>query len=515
MFGQKREQTRIISEIEKFSTRFSLGRDSNPFNSTGSPHFLRVKIPGGFLTSNQFRRIAEISELYGKGKIEITNRQGIQLHWIEADEALEVFRELDQIGFNTDMCGQGFRGAGHGDVRNVVCCPASGVEEDEVLDGRPLMKKLTKFFNGNTDFLDMPKKFKISISGCGHDCTRAQINDLAFIAVKKNAEAGYTPLLGGSTGRTQPGPRLAQPTGIFIRPEDAFNFAVATAELFRDNGNRESKAKARFKWLLHEWGLEKFLLVLETKLGLSFEEYIGPIFNGRGEHFGINPQSQKGHHYVTIPVLGGRLTSREMIEFSRLADEYGSGELRLTPSQNIIIPHVVDSEPLVRVLEEMGFHFSVPNIHWMGMGCASDFCGKSQSPHAKEIVKRLTAHLEEVFEVTFLDSADFVLHSSGCPNNCCPSNIAEIGLLGKSARKDGQMVQVYDILLGGGFGPEPVFGRRILRSVQHEELGSRIESLLRKYRENRVPEEKLKEFCLRHTEAELEEYLKITEVEIK
>ncbi len=502
-------QPRITPEIERYSNRFSLGRDSNPHDITGSMHFLRVKVPGGFMTTDQFRRIAELADLYGRGRAEITDRQSIQLHWVGADEALEVFGELDRIGFTTDMCGQGFRGAGHGDVRNVVCCPASGIEKGEVLDGRPLMEELTGFFIGNTDFLDMPKKFKFSLSGCGQDCTRAQINDLAFVAVEKEGEAGYTALMGGSTGATQPGPRLAQPTGIFIKAEEAFDFAVATVELYRDNGNRESKAKARFKWLLHEWGLEKFLSVLETKLGVSFEEYEGPIFHGRGEHVGINPQSQDGYNYVTIPILGGRLTSQEMTEISRLSDDYGSGELRLTPSQNIIIPHVSDSGHLVNVLEGMGFPFHAPNIRWTGIGCASDFCGKSRSPHAKETVKGLTAHIEGVFDLSFLDSADFVLHVSGCPNNCCPSNIAEIGLLGRSTRVDDQIVQAYDVLLGGGFGPESTFGRRILESVHPEELGPRIESLLRKYGETRVPEETLKAFCLRHTEAELGEYLTI------
>ena len=502
-------QPRITPEIERFSTRFSLGRDSNPLDSMGSLHFLRVKVPGGFMTADQFRRIAELADLYGRGRAEITDRQSIQLHWVGADEALEVFGELDRIGFTTDMCGQGFRGAGHGDVRNVVCCPASGIEKGEVLDGRPLMEELTGFFIGNTDFLDMPKKFKFSISGCGQDCTRAQINDLAFVAVEKDGEAGYTALMGGSTGRTQPGPRLAQPTGIFIRPEEAFDFAVATVELYRDNGNRESKAKARFKYLLHEWGLEKFLSVLEAKLRASFEKYDGPIFDGRGEHVGVNPQSQDGIHYVTVPILGGRLTSKEMIEISRLTDVYGSGELRLTPSQNIIIPNVSDMGPLVSALEGMGFPFNAPAIRWTGIGCASDFCGKSRSPHAKEVLKGLTAHLEGAFDPSFLDSEDFVLHVSGCPNNCCPSNIAEIGLLGRSLRKDDQVVQAYDVLLGGGFGPEPTFGRRILEGVHPEELGPRIEALLRKYGETRVSEETLKAFFLRHTEAELGEYLTV------
>ncbi|NIM45621.1 MAG: hypothetical protein GTO54_08365, partial [Nitrososphaeria archaeon] len=156
-----------LSKIDRFTRRYSIGRDSNPLNVTGSLHFLRVKLIGGQINSEQFLRVAELAEIYSKGRIEVTNRQCIQLHWIGGDEAIDVFSALDELGFTTDMCGQGFGGARYGDVRNIVCCPTSGIEKDEILNGYPLVEMLTKFFVGNPDFLDMPRKFKFSVSGCG------------------------------------------------------------------------------------------------------------------------------------------------------------------------------------------------------------------------------------------------------------------------------------------------------------------------------------------------------------
>jgi len=498
------------SDIERFLGRYSVGRDSNPLNVTGSLHFLRVKVPGGFVTSDQFHRISELAAKYGNGQAEITDRQDIQLHWVRAEDALDMFTVMDELGFTTDMCGQGFSGARYGDVRNIVCCPASGIDKGEILNGYPLAKKLTNFFVGNPHFLDLPRKFKISISGCGSDCIRAEINDLAFVAVKKGDELGFTLLVGGSAGVSLPGPRLARPTGIFVRPEDAFNIAVAAVEIHRDYGDRESKAMARFKWLIENLGLEKFLAMLEEKLGEAFEQYDGPVFLRCSDHEGVQPQIQEGYYYANIPLLGGRLTSHEMVLIAGLAEKYGNGELRLTPTQSIIIPNVEEKDALLECLEEMKFSFNNSKLRWNSIGCASDFCGKTQSPHAKEVLKEVVEHLETHFGNKILDEAGFRIHVSGCPNSCCPSMIAEIGLTGRQVREGDEIKQAYDILVGGGFGLEPSFGRLIEERVPAGELKYRIVFLLDNYLKKRNSSEGLREFCNRHTIEELKAYLNIT-----
>jgi len=498
------------TDIGRFIGRYSIGRDSNPLDVTGSLHFLRVKVPGGFITAEQFRRIADLAERYGRGQAEITDRQDIQLHWIDAEDALEIFSIMNELGFTTDMCGQGFSGAKYGDVRNIVCCPVSGIEKDELLNGYLLVKELNDFFIGNPDFLDLPRKFKISVSGCGSDCTRAEIDDLAFVAVKKVDEMGFTLLAGGSIGASLPGPRLAKPTGVFVRPEDAFDVAVAIVKIHRDHGNRDIKAKARFKWLLDSWGLEKFLKVLEEELGKTLEGYDGSVFLKQGDHEGVQPQSQEGYYYVNIPLLGGILSGDEIISLADLADEYGSGDLRLTPTQNIIIPNVEEKDTFLKRLEEKGFSLNGSKLQWTSIGCASDFCGKTQSPHAKEMLKELVDHLEKHLDNELLNKAEFRIHVSGCPNNCCPSLMAEIGLEGRLIRENNEMKQRYDILLGGGLGQKPSLGRLVEERVPTEEVKSKIETLLTNYWRNRKPSEDLREFCNRHTTEELKSYLNLT-----
>jgi len=495
------------SDIERFLGRYSIGRDSNPLDITGSLHFLRIKVPGGFITSEQFRRLAELAAEYGKGQAEITDRQDIQLHWIRAEDTLDLFSVMDKLGFTTDMCGQGFGGARYGDVRNIVCCPASGIEEHEILNGYPLVKELTRFFVGNPDYLDLPRKFKISVSGCGSDCTRAEVDDLAFVAVKKGDEAGFTLLVGGSAGSSLPGPRLARPTNIFVKPEDAFNIAIASVEIHRDYGERENKAKARFKWLVENWGVEKFLATLREKLGDVLEPYEGPVFMRDSDHEGVQPQNQDGRYYVNIPRLGGRLTSQEMISIADLAEEYGNGELRLTPRQNIIIPNVEEKDSLIKRLEEMKFSFSGSELRWTSLGCASDFCGKTQNPHAKEVLKDVIEHLERRFGTKALDEAAFRIHVSGCPHSCCASMIAEVGLTGKHVREGNEIKQTYDILLGGSFGQKPSIGRLITEKVPAAELKHKISSLLGVYLKERDSGESLREFCERHTTEQLRAYL--------
>lgn len=495
-------------DIDRFIGRYSLGRDGNPLNTTDSLHFLRIKMSGGFLNSKQLRRIAELTRAYSRGRAEITDRQDVQLHWIDAKDALEIFSAMDELDFTTDMCGQGFSGARYGDVRNIVCCPASGIERGELLNGTSLLKELSNFFTGNTDFQDMPRKFKLSISGCGCDCTRAVINDLALVAVKKDGEVGFTLLAGGSVGASLPGPMLAKPTGAFVRAEDAFDVVVSAIEIHRDYGIRENKPKARFKWLLNSWGLKKFLSTLEEKLERRLEEYDGPIFLRDGAHEGVQPQSQDRYYYVNVPLVGGILSSDEMISLAELVDEYGSGDLRLTPTQNIIIPNVEQKDMFLKRLEEIGFSIKGSKLRWNSIGCASDFCGKTTTPHAKEICKEMVGRLEGCFNNELLDEAGFRIHVSGCPNNCCANLIAEIGLTGRLTKDNGEMKQNYDILLGGGFGTKTSIGRLVEADVPAYELVSKIELLLVNYFRKRKPFESLREFCNGCTIEELRSYMK-------
>ncbi len=495
------------NDIEHYLGRYSLGRDSNPTNITDSLHFLRVKVPGGFITSDQFRGVADLVKKYSKGKAEITDRQDIQLHWIDSEDALDVFAVMEDLGFTTDMCGQGFGGARYGDARNVICCPASGIEKDEIINGRKIVKELTDFLVGNQDFLDMPKKFKFSVSGCGSDCVRGITNDLAYVGVKKGDEVGYTLFIGGSAGSTQPGPRLAKRLNVFIKPEEAFDVGIAMIEIHRDHSNRDMKTKARFKWLVNEWGSEKIKKMVEEKLGKPFEPYTEPAFFKNSNHEGIQQQSQEGRFYFNIPIFGGRLSSEDMLFFAEIADNYGSGELRLTPTQNIIIPDIENKDEARIKLEKQSFKFNGPKLKWSSIGCSSDFCGKTIEPHAKQITKNIVNHLIKSFNIDILDEAGIIIQANGCPNHCCASSLAEIGLSGMISKIAGEKTQAYNIILVGGVGPEAKLGRVIDRGIPHYQIVEKIDSIIGNYLKNKNDEEKFRDFCNRHSEEDLKNYL--------
>jgi sulfite reductase beta subunit-like hemoprotein len=456
-----------VEDLERFMGRFSLGRDSNPLETTGSPHFLRIKIPGGFLNSTQLRSIADMAKTYSKGYTEITNRQDIQLHWIEAEHALTLFAIMDDLGFTTDMCGQGFSGARYGDARNIICCPTSGIVQKELINGAPLLHKLSDFLIGNPEFQDMPRKFKFAISGCGCDCTRAITNDLAFVAVQKSERVGYTVLAGGSVGSSLPGPRLAHPLGIFVPPEDAFEVALASIELHREYSSRERKAKARFKWLVHTWGHAKLVSMLEEKLGKHLEKYTGPSFSRRDLHEGFQHQNQTDYSFINIPIQGGILSSDDLMNLANVADTYGNSEIRLTPTQNVILPYIANQTLCLNAINKLGF-----SLEGSQLRC---------------------------FSRDELNQAGFRIHVSGCPNNCCANLISEIGLAGRLSREDGVLKQYYDILLGGSYGATAIQGRVIQENVPVGDIVPRLEQLVTNYSQNKHGNETLGEFCNRHS----------------
>ncbi len=303
-----------------------------------------------------------------------------------------------------------------------------------------------------------------------------------------------------------PGPRLAQPTSIFIRPEDAYDIAIATVEIHRDHGNRESKSKARFKWLINDWGIKRFRMALEEKIGKKLENYDGPIYLNDNDHSGIRPQSQEAYCYVNVPLIGGLMTIREMIILAELAKEHGNSELRLTPQQNVIIPNIIDEKMVIKKLERSGFNLGGSKLWWNSMGCASDFCGKTKEPHAKEIVNDIINHLETCFDSEFLNDAKFQIYASGCPNNCCAAEIAGIGLEGKLFKEGGEMKQYYSLLVGGGPGRH-YSARQIDVKVSANELKYTVETLLERYRKGRRAKESLEEFCNRHHVDDLKSYL--------
>lgn len=454
-----------IGDISKFVGRYSLGRD----NGNGSLHFLRIKIPAGQIDSERLRKIAELSRKYGRGYAEITDRQSIQLHWIDPEKSLEIFGELYEIGYFTDMCGQGFSGACFGDVRNIIACSLSGKISD--FDVAKHAKKLTDFFTGNPEYLDLPRKFKIAFTGCGGDCVRLGINDLGMFGLEYNGEKGFIPFVGGSIGASHPGPTLAKSLGVFVPESRTFDFVKAVVEIHRDHSSRESKVKARFKNLVSQWGIERLREEIEKRVGSL--ERIDVETPSPGDHNGSGVQIN-GLHYYTLPVLGGVLSADKLDFIADMADKHANGEVRLTTEQNVTFVDVEDVEKLKKDLSKE-FELKEGRLHYSSIACTSSFCGRTNEPHAKELLQKLV----EVCDRKGVK--DVRIHISGCRNACGCHHVGEIGLVGRAVKTENGVVQGYDLLVGGDFSKLKM-ARVVKEGLYGEKLIEEFEKLLEEMR---------------------------------
>lgn len=471
----------MAEDIERFADRYSLGSE----RGEGSKHFLRIKIPNGILTTQQFRRVAQLAKKYSKGYAEVTDRQSIQLHWIESEDAPLIFAQLEEIGFTTDRCGQGFPGARYGDVRGIVGCPAAGVNEFELIDTAPIVQELDRFFTGNKDFQDLPKKFKISVSACPLNCTNPAVHDLSFVALKNpTGKIGFAVLVGGTVGTAS---RLAESLEVFAEPHDVVSIAKAVVEVYRDYGPREEKAKARFRWLIEKWGTEKLRRTVEEKIGRPLETCkLERLPMSLGEHIGANPQKQEGFFYVTIPILGGMLSTDVMLKIVEVAEKYGGGDLRLSPSQNIVIINIPEEhvDVVVKTLEQIGFPMKGSALRGTTIACAGNFCGKAPE-HPKKKAAEIINYLEDRFGEN-LKNLNLCICLSGCPNGCARHLIADIGLQAMQLTVDGKPTPCYNVYVGGRLGSNSALGRLVKRAVRTDEIKYEVENLIATYIRNKT-----------------------------
>lgn len=466
--------------IENFRDRYVLGKDK----CEGSTRFLRIKIPNGRVTAQQFKEIACLSKDYGRGYAEITDRQNLQLHWVEPEKALEIFTKLDEIGFSTDHGGQGIPTANCGDVRAVASCPASGIDKGELIDSWPIVKQLDSFFNGNRDFLDLPRKLKIAVSGCGLNCGNPEMQDLAFVAVKKpSGEVGFAVFVGGTIAAA---PKLGRPLNVTVKAEEIVEVARCTAEIFRDFGSREVKAKARFRWLVDSWGTDKLKGAIEEKMGKTLETYtLERLPACRGEHVGVQPQKQEGYSFINIPIVSGVLSCEKMLKIAQIAEEQGNGDLRLTPYQNIIVANIPNksvSQTLTSI-QEAGYPANGAYLKWATIACAGNFCGKSLD-HPKKDAAEALDYLQKRFGDRLKD-ADLRVSFSGCPNGCARHLIADIGLQGSAVTSQGKTLPAYNIYVRKNAEANAALGKLVQRGIKAEQTKFALANLIEAYLGNR------------------------------
>src|SRR5713101_5921828 len=390
-------------------------------------HFMmRIRMANGIVTAAQARLLGEITKATGRNIADVTTRQQIQLRWVTIEGVPDVIARLGAAGLSSLQTGMD-------NIRGIVGCPATGLTPHELFDTAPIAAAFQRIFLGNKAFTNLPRKFNVTITGCLEHCTAGETQDISMtpaIATRDGAEvAGLNVAVGGKQGSG--GPRFATDLDAFVAPGEAADVCAAIALIFRDHGPREARSKARLAFLVDEWGGPRFRKELEARLGRALPP-AGRDARGATttDHLGIFRQREPGLNYIGLKTPVGRVTGDQLLELARLADRYGRGDLRFTPSQNVLIPHIPD-----RLLGEL-----------------------TQEALAREFEQRLGT------------ARPLTVRWSGCPASCGNHHTADVGLQGCKVKVDGKIVDGVHVFVGGRGGADPRAGTRILEDVPCDEL---------------------------------------------
>src|SRR5579859_4276664 len=463
---------------------------------------MRIRIDGGQLDHDRLRAIADVSRRYARGTADVTDRQNIQLHWIEIESVPAIWEALESVGLSTtEACGD--------TPRVILGCPLAGVDADEVIDATPQIAAIHEQFIGSPEFSNLPRKFKTSVSGCPGQCTHHEINDVAFAGVRHpdTGEAGYDLWVGGGLSTN---PMLAKRLGVFVKPGQVPEVWAAVISVFRDYGYRRLRTRARIKFLVADWGPERFREVLEKEyLGYALPDGPAPAAPRHGirDHVGVH-QQRDGNYYVGFAPTVGRLSADVLDVIAGLAARYGSGRVRTTTEQKMVILDVPPdrTEDLVRELDQAGLPARPSAFRRHTMACTGiEFC-KLAIVETKARAADLIAELER--RLPGFDTP-VTINVNGCPNSCARIQTADIGLKGSLVTgPDGNQVEGFQVHLGGslngGDGSDSGFARKVrgLKTTA-EELPDYVERVLRRFEAGRVPDESFAAWTVRATDEEL------------
>jgi ferredoxin-nitrite reductase len=456
---------------------------------------LRLKIPGGQFDAKQLDAIASLAEDYGHGFADITTRQTFQMHWLRIEQFPDIFKRLGAVGMTTSgACGD--------DTRNVVGCPVAGIDTEEILDATPQLMAVSRHLTDNREFSNLPRKYKISISGCRIHCAQPDINCVGVFGLERSVhghvEAGFGIKVGGGLSAA---PHLAQTLPIFLAPEDVLPVVHYTSVIYRDFGFRDRRSRARLKFLVADWGAEKFLSELERLSGRKFQRHHEFVFpdDPETDHLGIRPQKQAGLYYVGICFAGGRVRAHQLRTLAGLARRHcapGQDRMRNTNKQNLIILNVPEANiPALKAdLDAAGLIYEPTNIRQGCVSCTGiEFCNLAVAETKNRMIE-LVGQLEK-------ECADFRdkirIHFSGCPSSCGQHQIADIGFRGAVKTIDGKKVDCFDMFLGGKLGSNARFNELVKPKVLSSEVHKTVGKLVHHYQENRQQGETFHQFYLR------------------
>lgn len=463
---------------------------------------MRCRTPGCILQSHQLRGLAEITEDWGSGNVDLTTRGNTQVREIMPPNVVNVFTKLTELGLTS-------KGSGADNLRNITASPTTGFDPEELFDVMPYAKAMHHYILNNRDMYGLPRKFNISFDNGGPVSVCADTNDIAFYATEvkegHDVEPGmyFRVQLCGITGHKQ----FASDSGILIKPEQSVAVAAAMVRVFVENGDRTNRKKARLKYLVDKWGIPKFLEETQKKLAFDLTyfdidqcEPRKPI--DQQGHMGVHKQKEEGLNYVGVITPVGRISADRAKQIADVADEFGAGELRLTVWQNIIIPHVKDADidALTAKIKEIGFEIDANSFAAGLIACTGNtgckFAASNTKFHATELAKTLGERLQ-------LDTP-INIHLTGCPHSCAQHYIGDIGLQGASAKYQGESVEGYHVAFGGGVDNNQAIAEDMFKAVPFQELPDLLEGCLKIYLDKREGKETFSQFTRRHTAEELQ-----------
>jgi sulfite reductase (ferredoxin) len=451
---------------------------------------LRVRIPGGALSTEQLRVIATIATEFGRDFADITDRQNIQLHYIRIEDVPEIWERLEAVGLSTgDACGD--------TPRNVLGCPLAGVDADEIIDATAALLAINERALLNPEFSNLPRKYKTAISGCPVQCTVHEINCISFVGVRHDdGRAGFDVWVGGGLSTN---PKLAQRLGVFVTAEETLEVWTGVTRIFRDYGYRRSRNRARLKFLVDDWGAEKFRALLESSeyLGRELEDGPPPVeVSKERDHLGVRKQKD-GRNYVGFTFRTGRSSGTQLNEIADLADTHGGARVAATVEQKMVIFDVPDDhvDALVAELESRDLVVNPSAFRRGMMACTGlEFC-KLAIVETKARAIDLYGELER--RLPDFDTP-VTINVNGCPNSCARFQVADIGLKGMIV-DDGEGFQVH---LGGAIGEDSGFGRKLRGlKVRADDLPDYVERVLRNYQADRADGERFATWVRRADEA--------------
>jgi sulfite reductase (ferredoxin) len=477
-----------------------------------TPYFMmRISMPNGLLTANQLRTVADLARRHARGVADITVRQNIQLHWLPIESIPEIIDTLETVGLSP-------KGACGDVARNVTGCPLAGVAADEVYDASHLVLEAGAAVRARNEFYDLPRKFKICITGCPVWCSYPEINDIGLTALERTADGhrdvGFSLRVGGGLSTE---PYLAARLNAFVRPDQVVPVVRTIAEIFRDSEVlREHRKRARMKYLFMHfgWTPESFLAELNRRLGFQLDPAVEehPPVDVFRDHVGVYPQKQQGLCYVGASVVRGRITPEQMLLAADLSDRFGTGELRATIMQNLLMVNIPKdkTETVARELDAAGLAVSGSPFRRGAISCTgTEFC-KLAISETKGFTRWLIDELEE--RVPQFDQ-QLKLHVTGCPNSCGQHWIADIGLEGKKMKQGKDMIDAFYFSLGGALGEYQRIARPVGYRCPATEVPDAIARLLRTYAATRESGENLRAYFARFSDEELRAQLAGTATE--